>query len=143
MSKLLGAIQTALLAAFALVVLLDRAPHVAFGGPLAIVLGDVIALSGVALILVAIRTMGKAVQVEAAPREGAGLVTRGVYAKLRHPIYTGIARALAAHGFDALRAQGIKRAMLFILSDNADAQAFWLSVGGRERTTLGLWSVDL
>jgi ribosomal protein S18 acetylase RimI-like enzyme len=55
----------------------------------------------------------------------------------------GIARALAAHGFEALRAQGIRRAMLFILSDNADAQAFWLSMGGRERTTLGLWSVDL
>jgi len=55
----------------------------------------------------------------------------------------GIARALAAHGFEALRAQGITRAMLFILTDNADAQAFWLSVGGRERTTLGLWSVDL
>jgi ribosomal protein S18 acetylase RimI-like enzyme len=55
----------------------------------------------------------------------------------------GIARALAAHGFEALRAQGIHRAMLFILSDNTDAQAFWRSVGGRERTTLGLWSVDL
>ena len=55
----------------------------------------------------------------------------------------GIARALAVHGFDALRAQGIRRAMLFILSDNAEAQDFWRSVGGRERTTLGLWSVDL
>lgn len=55
----------------------------------------------------------------------------------------GIARALAEHGFAALRAQGIRRAMLFILSDNVEAQAFWAAVGGRERTALGLWSVDL
>ena len=33
---------------------------------------------------------------------------------------------------------GIPRAMLFILSDNVDAQAFWSAVGGRERTTLGV-----
>ena len=107
MSKLLGAIQTALLAAFALVALLDRSPHVAFGGPLAIVLGDVIALAGVALILVAIRTMGKAVQVEAAPREGAGLVTRGVYAKLRHPIYVGIALTMAGFVLRGISAAGL------------------------------------
>lgn len=55
----------------------------------------------------------------------------------------GIARELARHGFDALKAQGIPRAMLFILSDSKEAQAFWQSVGGRERTTIDLWSVDL
>ena len=55
----------------------------------------------------------------------------------------GIARALATHGFEALREQGIPRAMLFILTDNVEAQAFWASVGGRKRATLGLWSVDL
>jgi ribosomal protein S18 acetylase RimI-like enzyme len=55
----------------------------------------------------------------------------------------GIARALAAHGFDALRAQGISRAMLFLLSDNVEAGAFWASVGGRKRASLALWSVDL
>jgi len=127
-SKALGWIQTSLLAAFALVVLLDSSPHVAFGGPLAIVLGDVVALAGVALILVAIRTMGKAVQVFAAPREGAGLVTHGVYAKLRHPIYVGI--ALTMIGF-ALR--GISAAGLVV---GAAALGFLLAKARYEETLL-------
>ena len=93
MSRALGWIQSALLVAFALVVLLDPSPRL-FGGPVVRLVGDVLALAGVALILVAIRTLGKAVQVSAAPREGAGLVTHGVYARLRHPIYVGIAIVL-------------------------------------------------
>ena len=90
MSRLLGIVQTVLLAAFAGTVLLDRSPNL-FDDPFLTVVGQVVALAGVVLIFVAINTMGKAVQVDAAPKEGAGLVTRGVYARLRHPIYTGIA----------------------------------------------------
>lgn len=55
----------------------------------------------------------------------------------------GVARALAAHGFEALRAQGIPRAMLFVLTDNEEAASFWESVGGKKRAALALWSVDL
>ena len=55
----------------------------------------------------------------------------------------GVARALAVRAFDALRAAGIARGMLFILADNAEAQAFWQSVGAKRRETLELWSVDL
>jgi len=90
MSRLLGVVQSALLAAFAGTVLLDRSPNL-FDDPFLTVVGQIVALAGVVLIFVAINTMGKAVQVDAAPKEGAGLVTRGVYARLRHPIYTGIA----------------------------------------------------
>ena len=90
MSRLLGLTQTILLAAFAGTVLLDRSPNL-FDDPVLTVVGQLVALAGVVLIFVAINTMGKAVQVDAAPKEGAALVTRGVYARLRHPIYTGIA----------------------------------------------------
>jgi len=89
-SRLLGLVQSALLIAFAATVLLDRSPNL-FADPFLTVVGGIVALAGVVLIFVAINTMGKAVQVDAAPKEGAGLVTRGVYARLRHPIYTGIA----------------------------------------------------
>ena len=94
MSRLLGIVQSVLLAAFAGTVLLDRSPNL-FDDPFLTVVGQLVALAGVVLIFVAINTMGKAVQVDAAPKEGAGLVTRGVYARLRHPIYTGIAVVIA------------------------------------------------
>ena len=94
MSRLLGIVQSVLLAAFAGTVLLDRSPNL-FDDPFLTVVGQIVALAGVVLIFVAINTMGKAVQVDAAPKEGAGLVTRGVYARLRHPIYTGIAVVIA------------------------------------------------
>ena len=55
----------------------------------------------------------------------------------------GVARALAERAFAGLRGEGIPRAMLFILADNAEAQAFWQAVGGEERAQLQLWSVDL
>lgn len=90
MSRLLGLVQTLLLGAFAATVLLDRSPNL-FEDPFLTVVGQIVALAGVVLLFVAINTMGKAVQVDAAPKEGAGLVTHGVYARLRHPIYTGIA----------------------------------------------------
>jgi protein-S-isoprenylcysteine O-methyltransferase Ste14 len=93
-SRLLGIVQSVLLAAFAGTVLLDRSPNL-FDDPFLTVVGQLVALAGVVLIFVAINTMGKAVQVDAAPKEGAGLVTRGVYARLRHPIYTGIAVVIA------------------------------------------------
>jgi len=108
MSRLLGIVQSVLLAAFAGTVLLDRSPNL-FDDPVLVVVGQIVALAGVVLIFVAINTMGKAVQVDAAPKEGAGLVTRGVYARLRHPIYTGI--AVVIFGF-VLR--GITRAGLIV-----------------------------
>jgi len=107
-SRLLGIVQSVLLAAFAGTVLLDRSPNL-FDDPVLVVVGQIVALAGVVLIFVAINTMGKAVQVDAAPKEGAGLVTRGVYARLRHPIYTGI--AVVIFGF-VLR--GITRAGLIV-----------------------------
>ena len=107
MSRTLGRIQTLLLAAFALVVFFDHSVVVAFGGPVSRVVGGIVALAGVLLITIAIRTMGNAVQVEAAPREGAELVRHGIYAKLRHPIYTGIAITMIGFVLRGITAAGM------------------------------------
>ena len=107
MSRTFGRIQTFLLAAFAGIVYFDRSKVVLFGGPVERVVGGIVALAGVLLITVAIRTMGHAVQVEAAPREGAPLVRHGVYARLRHPIYTGIAITMLGFVLRGLTASGL------------------------------------
>lgn len=112
MSRLLGIAQTLVLALFAGTVLLDRSPNL-FDDPFLTVVGQIVALSGVVLIFVAINTMGNAVQVDAAPKEGAGLVTRGVYARLRHPIYTGI--AVVIFGF-ALRGITLAGAVMGVVA---------------------------
>jgi protein-S-isoprenylcysteine O-methyltransferase Ste14 len=106
-SRTFGRIQTLLLAAFALVVFFDHSRIVMFGGPVERVVGGIVALAGVLLITVAIRTMGNAVQVEAAPREGAHLVRHGIYARLRHPIYTGIAITMIGFLLRGLTAAGV------------------------------------
>jgi ribosomal protein S18 acetylase RimI-like enzyme len=55
----------------------------------------------------------------------------------------GVARALAERAYDGLRAAGIARAMVLVLADNAEAQAFWQAAGARRREKLELWSADL
>jgi N-acetylglutamate synthase len=55
----------------------------------------------------------------------------------------GIARALVEAALQGLKAEGVERAMLFVLKDNADARAFWESVGGKWREKLLLYSIDL
>jgi protein-S-isoprenylcysteine O-methyltransferase Ste14 len=42
------------------------------------------------LLFVALRTIGKSIQIDPAPKVDAALVTHGVYRRLRHPIYTAI-----------------------------------------------------
>lgn len=51
---------------------------------------------GVALVAVAAGLLGPALTPTPVPREGAALVTRGLYSWVRHPIYTGV--LLAAFG---------------------------------------------
>ncbi|MEP7027178.1 MAG: isoprenylcysteine carboxylmethyltransferase family protein [Candidatus Eisenbacteria bacterium] len=85
-----GTIQTALFAGFAAVHFLDPGPRTVGGDPVGTVLGDVLSLAGVALLFVALQTIGKSIQIAPAPRRDAVLVTHGVYRVLRHPIYTAI-----------------------------------------------------
>ena len=55
----------------------------------------------------------------------------------------GIARALIERCLAQLRTEGLERAMLFVLADNAGARGFWESVGGTWREKLVLYSIDL
>jgi ribosomal protein S18 acetylase RimI-like enzyme len=55
----------------------------------------------------------------------------------------GIARALISQCVSGLAGEGIERAMLFVLKDNAEARGFWESVGGKWREKLLLYSIDL
>jgi protein-S-isoprenylcysteine O-methyltransferase Ste14 len=53
-------------------------------------IGFAICVPGIAIIVWALATMGRVMQVSPEPRADGHLVTRGIYAWLRHPMYTGI-----------------------------------------------------
>lgn len=89
-SRLYGALQSALVVLFGLLTLLDPSPRTVGGDPVLRVVGDLLCLLGVALLFLAIQTLGRSVRISPAPRAGASLVTSGVYGRLRHPIYTAI-----------------------------------------------------
>lgn len=89
-SQVYGVVQTALFALFAAVYFLDPSPRTVGGDPVVTVVGDALSLVGVLLLVVALQTIGKSVQIAPAPREDARLVTHGIYRILRHPIYTAI-----------------------------------------------------
>jgi protein-S-isoprenylcysteine O-methyltransferase Ste14 len=91
--RLYGFLQTTLLCLFAIAVLFgprnsSLSSMFLFGT--SSIAGAVLSALGVVLILVAIVTIRRAVQIAPQPKEGASLVTTGVYRRFRHPIYTGI-----------------------------------------------------
>ncbi len=57
--------------------------------------GDVLCAAGLLLLFVALGQIGRAIQVAPAPRPNATLVTSGVYAWFRHPMYTAILSVIA------------------------------------------------
>ena len=89
-SSLYGAIQTVLLVLFGLAYVRDRSTPIWEPAGLSRTLGTVLCLAGLALLLSAAVTLRRVIQIEPMPRPGGHLVTRGPYARLRHPIYTGI-----------------------------------------------------
>lgn len=94
-SQVYGSVQSILLALFAAVVLFDPSPRTIFGDPVLRVVGDLVCLFGVVLLFVALNTLGRFVQIAPAPKPNAELVTRGVYGRMRHPIYTAIVLVVA------------------------------------------------
>ena len=88
MSKTYGTMQTVLLCAFAVAFLVDGPWLLAPGLPNTV--GSVLCAIGLALLLSAILSLRRVIQIEPEPKAEGQLVTRGVYRWLRHPIYTAI-----------------------------------------------------
>lgn len=89
-SRVYALVQTTLLIAFAGAVFLAPGRPVLPPGGLARGLGAVLSLVGLALVFAALVPLRDVIQIEPAPKAGAHLVTAGIYARFRHPIYTGI-----------------------------------------------------
>jgi protein-S-isoprenylcysteine O-methyltransferase Ste14 len=89
-SRTYGIVQSTVFCLFAAVVLFDRSRTLVRASPTLRWTGAGLAVAGLVLMFAAIRTMGHSIQIAPAPKPSATLATRGVYGRLRHPIYTGI-----------------------------------------------------
>jgi protein-S-isoprenylcysteine O-methyltransferase Ste14 len=58
-------------------------------------LGAALCAGALVLFLAALAAIGRAFRIAPEPRPGAGLVTRGIYRGLRHPMYTSVAMLAA------------------------------------------------
>ena len=91
-SNLCALAQFVLLAAFAIV-------YFAAPGPLLFasqaIAGSVLAVAGLILMAAAFVSLREVIQVQPEPKADGHLVTSGLYARLRHPIYSGIVLLLA------------------------------------------------
>lgn len=89
-SRAYAAVQTVLLCAFAAILLWNPGAPL-FESAAAPVAGDALGIAGLAVIALGFLALGRNIQVSPHTKEGAHLVTGGVYRWLRHPIYSGIA----------------------------------------------------
>jgi protein-S-isoprenylcysteine O-methyltransferase Ste14 len=89
-SRAYAALQTVLLCAFAAILLWNPGAPL-FVSPMAAIGGDAIGIAGLAVIGLGFLALRGNIQVAPHTREGAHLVTTGIYRWLRHPIYSGIA----------------------------------------------------
>ena len=81
--------QTLLLCGFSAIFFFAAGPRV-FTSATASLAGAVLCAGGLALMLSAVVSLRAVIQVAPEPRPGGHLVTRGVYGRLRHPIYSAI-----------------------------------------------------
>jgi len=89
-SKLYGLTQSALLCVFASAVFLGPATPRILASATSRLAGGVFCGAGILLLFLAITRLGRAIQINPDPRTDATLVTAGIYAWFRHPIYTSI-----------------------------------------------------
>lgn len=88
-SQLFTMMQTLLIAIFAVTFFLDTSPRLALPGAVGVA-GWILCAAGFILMAAALAAMGRVMQVSPEPKPDGHLVTRGVYARMRHPMYSGI-----------------------------------------------------
>jgi protein-S-isoprenylcysteine O-methyltransferase Ste14 len=93
-SRIYATGQNLLLALFAAVVLFDRRPPL-FASTAARDIGLGLCAIGIVLMLAAILALRRVIQIAPEPRPDGHLITAGVYALMRHPIYTAILLVVA------------------------------------------------
>jgi protein-S-isoprenylcysteine O-methyltransferase Ste14 len=81
--------QFALIAIFGMVFVLDRGETLGLP-PAVAAAGWVACAAGIVIGAAALAAMGRVMRVSPEPKPGGHLVTRGVYRKLRHPMYTAV-----------------------------------------------------
>ena len=82
-------LQALLIALFAAAVFVDVGPRLA--APVAVRwAGALLCVAGLLVMAAALAAMGRVMQVSPMPKEDGHLITRGVYGRLRHPMYTAI-----------------------------------------------------
>lgn len=87
------------------------------------VLGIILMVAGLAIVLIALLSLGAALTPTPVPQEGAALRTDGIYALVRHPVYSGI--LVAALGF-TLAVGSVWQVLMWVaLAVFFYAKAFW------------------
>ena len=87
------------------------------------VLGIILMIAGLAVLLIALLSLGSALTPTPVPQEGAALRTGGIYSVVRHPVYVGI--LLAALGFTLAVGSLWQVILLVALAVFFYAKAFW------------------
>lgn len=77
-------------AQFGLIIILALFPDSQSVNPQASVAGTVLLFLGLILLFAGFRGLGKSLTANPVPVDSGALVTTGIYARLRHPIYTGL-----------------------------------------------------
>ena len=117
---MLVAIQAVLLIAF---LLLPKRRGLFVPPDVLDILGILLMVAGLALVLIAVLSLGAALTPTPVPQESAALRTSGVYGVVRHPVYVGI--LIAALGF-TLAVGSIWQVILWVvLAAFLYGKAFW------------------
>jgi protein-S-isoprenylcysteine O-methyltransferase Ste14 len=87
------------------------------------VIGVVLMVAGLAVLLIALLSLGSALTPTPVPQEGAALRTGGIYSIVRHPIYVGI--LIAALGFTLAIGSLWQVLLLIAMAIFFYAKAFW------------------
>ena len=117
---ILVGVQAALLVAL---VFLPRRSSLTWPLDLLEILGIVLMIGGLALLLIALLTLGRALTPTPVPVLGAGLRTSGIYGVVRHPSYVGV--LLAGLGFTLAVGSVWQVIVWFLLLGFFLGKAFW------------------